>query len=712
MNHGIHADEVAATQTAMETAYALASDDSPQTRAILDNVVVVMIPSHNPDGCQRVTEWYRKTLGTKWEGQDPPFLYNHYTGHDNNRDWYMFSQTETRLTVEHEYAAWWPQIVHDIHQMGARAARLFLPPYVDPWEPNVDPALVAAANGLGAQVAARLTADGHPGVVIHAVYDAWTPARAWPHTHGGVRLLSESAEARMATPVDVPFESLQPGIGYDPRVRSWNFPLPWPGGHWRLRDIMDDQKAATRAILEDAAARRAYWLRMSYGVNRRAAERTSPYAFVVPGAQGDPVAEAKLLEVMRRGQVEVQRAKAPFTAGGRTFLAGSHVILMAQPYGAFAKTLLERQRYPDLRPFPGGPIQRPYDVTAHTLPLLLGVDVVEEAAPFAALLEPMASPGVAPGSVEGRGRWLALGHRTNDLVAVGRLLRAKVPVRWTEGPLFVPASARGRVEALARELGISARAVADAPAGRALRLPRLGVYQSWRPSMDEGWTRYVLDQQVGLPYETLHDRDLRSNISGRYDVIVLPDQSPNAILNGHPPGTMPDEYVGGIGKEGVERLKSFVEAGGTLVALNEAALLPIREMGLGVTDTLAAFRERPREAGQPPEFYCPGAILQASVAAGNPLVAGLDATTPLWFEQSPAFEVGTGTAALTYTDANPLLSGWLLGGEKLRGKAALVDVPLGKGHVVLFGFRPQYRAQSRVTYVPFLNAIYLSAARE
>ncbi|MGH9885268.1 MAG: M14 family metallopeptidase [bacterium] len=213
LNHGIHSDEVAASQTAAETAYWLATSDSPEVKEILDQTVVVLLPSHNPDGTQKVTEWYRRTLGTPYEGVDTPFLYQKYTGHDNNRDWYMFTQRETRLTVEHLYDKWHPQIVHDLHQMGPRTARMFVPPYLDPWEPNVDPALRAAVNGLGAHLAAQLTAEGKTGVVIHALYDAWTPARAYPHTHGGVRILSEVAEARMATPRETPFDELVSGIG-------------------------------------------------------------------------------------------------------------------------------------------------------------------------------------------------------------------------------------------------------------------------------------------------------------------------------------------------------------------------------------------------------------------------------------------------------------------------------------------------------------------
>jgi hypothetical protein len=725
VNHGIHSDEVAATQTAMETAYALAAGESPEIREILDNVVVVMIPSHNPDGTQKVTEWYRSTLGTAWEGHDPPFLYQKYTGHDNNRDWYMFTQRESRLTLQGLYDPWRPQIVHDIHQMGARAARLFVPPYLDPWEPNVDPALISAVNGLGAHVAARLAAEGHPGVVVHALYDAWSPSRAYPHTHGGVRLLTESAESRMATPIEVPFANLQPGTGYDPRRRSWNFPDPWPGGTWRLRDIVDDQIAATRAILEHAARYRELWLRRFHDVNRRATMRNEPYAFVVPAAQEDPLATAKLLEVLRLGGVEVHRARAAFIAESRNIPAGSWVVLMAQPYSAFAKSLLERQHYPDIRAYPDGPVQRPYDVTAHTLPLLLGVDVMAAASAFSADLEPVAQPRVVPGQVTGRGPWLAMGHRSGEMVALGRLLRARVGVRWATadfvdagrrfpaGTLLVPASARAPLLAFARELGLRAQAVAAAPPALLLRAPRVGVYQSWVPAIDEGWTRFVLEQQMGVDYQTLHDRDVQAgSLRARFDTIILPAQSPAAIVNGHAAGTMPEQYTGGLGRKGVQELKAFAEAGGTLVALDAAARLAVQELGLGVRDVLAPEREAPREeaAARPPasDFYCPGALLRVTTAA-HPLAAGLAPSAAIWFEESPAFEVERGTVVARYPDENPLLSGWLLGGQRLFGKAALVEAPLGQGRVVLFGFRPQYRAQSWATYPALLNAIYTSA---
>ena len=716
MAYSIHSTEVGGTLAALRLLHHLASSDDWRVRRMLDATVLLVLPSHNPDGTDVVTGWYRRQLGTPFEGTSPPVLYHRYVGHDNNRDWFMFTQAETRLTVESLYHRWHPQIVHDAHQMGPRGARIFVPPYTDPWEPNVDGALVAAVNALGSQVAARLTTAGRSGVVTGAIFDAWTPGRAYPFTHGGVRLLSETASARLATPIEVkPDERDRRGSGYDPRAASANYPVPWPGGTWRLRDIVETQLQASLAILEHAASNRELWLRTALETNRRASVRLEPYAFLIPAAQRDPSAVARLVDVLRLGEVEVHRARASFESGGRAYGAGTLVVRMQQPASAFAKTILERQRYPDLREREGGPPRRPYDVTAHTLPLLLGVEAEAASRPFEADLEPVAEGAAPAGRVEGNGPRIALGHASGDLVALGRLLEQGVPARWAlepfadggrsfpAGTLLVPGSARRLVSSLAGELGLEARAVRAEPRALRLRRPRVGLYRSWVPSIDEGWTRFVFEKEMGVAYETLHDRDVRAGgLRDRFDAVVLPDQSPAALLNGHAKGSMPEEYVGGLGKEGASRLRSFVETGGTLVALDSASAFAIEQLALPVKNVLAGL--------DPSAFYCPGSILGTKADATQPLAQGLPERTPVWFEGSPAFEVEKGTVVLRYEDGDPLLSGWLLGGDRLKGRAALAEVPLGKGRVVLFGFRPQYRAQSRVTYAALLNALYLSAA--
>jgi hypothetical protein len=310
-----------------------------------------------------------------------------------------------------------------------------------------------------------------------------------------------------------------------------------------------------------------------------------------------------------------------------------------------------------------------------------------------------------------------MGHRTGELLALGRLLKAGVAVRWAlepfadggrrfeAGTLLVPARERPRLEALANELGLEVWGVSSGPPrALALRPPRVGLYQSWVASMDEGWTRYVFEQEMGVAYRTLHDAEVRgAPLAGRFDAIVLADQERKDLVNGHAPGSLPEAYTGGLGEAGVARLKAFVEAGGTLVTLNRASELPLRDFGLGFTNALADVKDD--------VFFCPGAILRAAADSRHPLAHGLGPSSIVWFEDSPAFELTAGSAVLRYEEDAPLLSGWLRGGERLKGKAALAEVPLGRGKVILFGFRPQYRAQSWASYVPLLNALYLSATK-
>lgn len=636
----IHSTEVGGFTTPLVLADRLARAETPEAKAILSNTIIMLVPSQNPDGVDIVGNWYRSTLGTRAEGTSPPELYHHYTGHDNNRDWYAFTQVETQYTVDSLYTPWDPEIVNDIHQQGSNAGRIFIPPYMDPVEPNIDPILTAGTNSLGMAMSWRLTADGFTGVATNASYDEWSPARQYSLYHRGVRILTETASARLATPLELDFEQLGPGRGYDAREATWNYPALWTGGTWRYGDIVHYQVAATWAMLSQAARDRRVWLESYANLGERALADQSrspawgrdawPTAFVIPRTQPDESALRRLLSTLQRGQVEVREATTPITTAAATYPAGSYVVLTRQPYGGFAKALLERQHYPDLREYPNGPPKRPYDVTAHTLPLLFGVDVAE-------------MRGVVP--------------------AVG------APIAGVKESAYTAAGLTG-----------SRR--------------RIGLYRSYNASMDEGWTRYAFDT-YHVPYTSIVDRDVRGGkLADRFDVIVIPDQSPNAIARGLG-GNYPDSLRGGLGEEGARALADFVQSGGTLVTFNNASDYAIDALKLPVRNVLAGVRST--------DFYAPGSILSVEIRRDNRIARGFTAPVPaIWFEESPAFEIADSTQATaiaTYpATGNPLLSGWLLGGAKLNGKAALVDVKRGAGHVILFGFRPQYRGQSLATY--------------
>jgi murein tripeptide amidase MpaA len=638
---GIHSTEVGSYLSSMLIAYRLASSNEPEVQEILKNTIILLVPSTNPDGVDIVNNWYQKTLGTPYEGTDPPELYHHYTGHDDNRDWYAFTQLETQLVVDKILNVWHPQIVHDIHQQGAFGSRLFLPPYMQPVEPNVPNQIVEGYTELGNYIAKEMRGAGFKGITTNSTYDAWSPSRAYSHYHGGVRILSETASARLATPITVKFEQLNSREGYDPKKESANFGPLWMGGEWHLRDITNTMTTAAFFLLKHAAQNRERWLQRFYEIEKEAVRPRKPgelFAYIIPEARH----RTDLMQALIHADVEFV-APLPFSAGGIRYPKGTPVIKMAQPYSGFARAILESRKYPDLRDQTGRPIP-PYDVTAHTLALLMDVRVT---------------------------------------------------------PLYQPFTYR-----LPKEGGM------NGCSGFGELGERLAIYKSHVPAMDEGWTRWVLEHEH-YKSPSISDAEIRSvNLNSRYDTIIIPDQPRAAILNGHRKGAMPDEYTGGIGEQGVKALREFVEAGGTLVCLNRASDFAIEQFKLPVRNVVDGL---PRT-----DFYVPGSILRIELDTNDPIARGMPKESIAWVENSPVFEVVQATlriddqilakspvhAIAWYAkDKDPLLSGWLLGADRIKGKAALVEVTIGKGRIILFGFRPQYRGQSLATYPLFFNAI-------
>ncbi len=675
----IHATEVASTHTAVEFAYKLLTDESPRFQAIRKNTVVILIPSQNPDGVDIVTRWYRKTLGTPFEGTSPPELYHHYVGHDNNRDWYIFSQPETRHTVQ-LFNKWHPEIWYDVHQQGATASRIFVPPWLDPIEPNIDPIIAQEMNMIGTAVASDLTASGKVGVAIHAAYDFWTPARHYQAFHGGLRILTESASAKLATPITVKPEQLDTHpLGYNAQQSSWNFLQPWPGGTWRLRDIIDYQMTAFESLLWNAAIHHDDMARNYYTVAQHQVARTSPYAFVVPAEQRDPGATRRLLETLQFGDVEIARAAN-----------GDHIISMQQPYSGWAKALLERQHYPDLRMYPGGPPQRPYDTTAETLPLLFGVDVKTVEAPPPGPLQKESFPFDAPAPV-------AYGASDTDSWRTAT-------AAWKSGRPVWRNEKTGDFSSTGNGAG-----------WRKIQAPRIALFRSYSPAMDEGWTRWLLEK-FGFAFQNVSAPDLQTgSLNEKFDAIIFPDQPPSSITNGFKAGSMPPDVSGGLGERGIAAVKQFANSGGTVLCFNHSTAFCINDLGAEATNAVgkhvaAAGGDEPDPDVSAPGgrsgggFYSPGSLLNVKLDQNSPLTRGLPPDIAVWSEQSPAFTT-TQEVVARYPESGILASGWLLGADLIANQAALVDARVGKGHVILFGMRPQYRAQSYQSFKLFFNAL-------
>lgn len=723
----IHASEVGGTQMAPELAYELCTGEDEVTAQVLDNVVLLLVPALNPDGLEMVADYYAETIGKPWEGAPMPWMYHKYVGHDNNRDWFMLTQVENQLTVKKVHNVWHPMIVYDQHQMSPFGYRMFLPPYIDPFDPNVDPLLQHETTVLGSAMMIDILAAGKTGVTSGIIFDCFSPSRAYQHYHGGIRILSEMASCRTATSMEMAAKDLQPGRdGSDPKVASVNQPRPWTGGEWSLREIVAYNKIASWACLKHAARYRDMWVRNFLQIGRNALAVQKPYAFVIPGNQTDPVTAYEMLHTLEKGMVEIHRAKAPFTADGVTYPAGSRVVLLQQPYGRYAKTLLERQVYPDLRVYPGGPPKPPYDITAHTLPLQMGVACVQVEAPFEAELElhkPEVPRAVAPGTAKKasgehgfvlcpamNASFRAVNSLLTDGFEVYRICTPAGPAGHEAPGVFWVAPKHGLQEALEELTATGIRVgpaspvqTGGAPALR-IRRPRLGLYRSYTPNADEGWTRFIFDD-YGFLYETLHDPDVKAgNLSGKYDTIILPAQRAAQMSKGFHRGWTDPRYSGGLGELGRQALRDFVLGGGTLICLGGACDYALEALGLRVRNVL--------EGLSPEEFYLPGSMLRALFDTAHPVAYGMPAEGTVLHVGSPAFELDEGEVIARYAPSAVLQSGWVLGERYVRDRACAAEVSAGNGRVILLGPRVQFRAQTRGTYKLLFNAIYYGSSEE
>jgi len=723
INCTIHPDEIGPSQMAMELAYQLITDEREEIKFILDNVVLLLIPAHNPDGLDMIVDWYNKYRGTKFEASRLPFLYHKYSGHDLNRDWFTLTQAETRLTVEQVYNVWRPHIVLDLHQLGSYGARMFLPPYLDPYDDMIDPILQAEIAMMGTSMATDLIAHGNSGVAYNAYFDSFSPARTYINYHGGIRILGEIASVRIASPLKISSDQLRANENLNPTVRSWNNPLPWQGGTWKLSHIVDYALTASFSLLQNAAHHHELWLTNAYRVARNSVNPTDDKpTFLIPPKQHDPYAVYELLALLHKGMVEIYQAKDDFVADETLYPKGTYIIPAVQPYGAYARTLLEVRPYPSIEKDGERIPIHPYDVSTHNLPLLFGVKVITVKNEINADLKKISEVKPPAGKLVkiNSGNGYLLDYRSNQAVkALARLYDQSAALFWLAesvrvddetalppGTIFVQTDDEGLMQNIASEFSVTIYRVPSLSGMKSyhLRKPRVGLYQSYRAPMDEGWTRFVLEQ-YGIDFDILHDDDIKTgDPASQYDIIILPHQSLNSQVKGVAEGSLPPQYCGGLGEEGIDQLVRFVKKGGTLLALNGATSLPLKYFWLGVRNVVKGLKKS--------EYNVPGSLLKIIVDTSNPIGYGLPRELAGFNYNSPAFELIEGRSIAKYPGENLLLSGWLTGEDYLSLKTAVAEIPLEKGSVILVGLRPQFRAQARGTYKFLFNPIIKSMAKK
>jgi len=728
---GLHSSEVGGTQSAPGIAHALVSGEDGQTRRILDNVLFFMIPCFNPDGDIMINEWYHKYKGTRYEGIGMPWLYHKYIGHDTNRDGDFLNMVESRYAARLMYVEWPPQAYIDHHQMGSYGPRFFVPPYCEPIRPHADPLIWREISWYGAHIAHKLEEREIKGVINDAMFPGWghfgwhwiTPF------HNIAGMLTESASARLASPLYIHPEQLKGGARQFPKYEAQStFPNPWEGGWWRLEDIVKQIHVAAVALLDHAARNRQAVLRGAVLKARRQIRRGfegEVNAVIVPAEQHDSLTAVIMINTLMKSGIEIRQARGDFESGRRLFPKGSFIIPLAQPKMGLIRNLLMETRYVDNEwtRARDGSILRPYDLSTHTMNEFMGIRTeavkLGEMPPAETLVRAIVPRGRVDHENEVRvldGRLNASYKAVNMLLAGGAAI-ARVHTATDSlqpGDFMVVSADDGLIERAAEETGVDFRGVMDPPRRevRPLRPARTGMYRRyWGGNMDEGWTRFLFDT-FRFPYTTLRDADFAAGrLRGKFDVIVFPDDSPHMIKGKIPERyrrwistDIPEEYKSGLGEKEIKNLKAFVWEGGRLVMFNRAWKFAAEVFDLQVTDITE------RLAGN--KFFCSGSTIRADFAADHPLAAGMPRHGLVLFTGGPVFEILPGrhnedyTTVVRYAQKNLLKSGWLVGEEVMAGKPAMVTARYGKGEIVLIGFRVQHRAQTHGTFKLLFNMLY------
>ncbi|MBC6465811.1 M14 family zinc carboxypeptidase [Actinomadura alba] len=713
----IHSTEVGNTQALMDVVHRLATEQSDTINGMLDRAVLIVVPAQNPDGQKLVNDYFNETAGTSYR-RTYPDLYHKYTGHDDNRDWFMFTQVEPRYYIG-LLAKYRPSLVHILHQMGANNDRIFVPPYKDPFDPSIDPRVVQTTSEFGLGMGGALTRDGKKGVTWSNTYDWWLPSVFYEPYHGIPNVLTEIASVRdLAYP-----NTSADGKPLGPQDQRTNRVEPYDSATWTLEQIVSYAKTATFANIENVGKKGEDLLYNMYQVSRDNLKwKGDPYAYVVPADQRDPYAAYELLNILQTGQIEIERATQPFTANGKQYAAGSHVIRMTQPYSRWADSLLKIWDYPEIRACETCPITRPYDVTGHTLWMLFGAKVDKLSQPFNASLQRVAKvePAAAPMPPAPGGAYLVQPSSYGVGKFLAGLQKAGVPTfrtaeeftsggtKFAPGSLVVPPTeqARSVLTGLSQQTGILVHGADKAPKVEGFQLKsgtKIGLFRGIN-NMPGGWLWWLFEQ-YGVNSKNMVADDFKGDLNDAYDTIVLPQGiTRNTIVNGLPKAEVPERFhwAAGVGEEGLAKLRDFVEDGGTLVALGNASATARDLLNLPVKDTLPDPSD---------DFFVPGALVDQEFDTTNPVAWGMPEKWPVWFHTNDAaFEVTdpskTKVVSKYPSSGEIVQSGYGAGSDKLHGLTDVASFEVGKGNVVIAGTQVSYRTWSRGTITMLFNAMY------
>jgi hypothetical protein len=760
---GLHSPETGPPEMLTELAYRLAVEESPHVQAIRENLITVIVPVLEPDGRDRMVDVYNYYKANRDVGPGLPY-WGKYVAHDNNRDGFGLALALTRHVLN-RYLYWKPTVMHDLHESGYY---LYVSTGTGPYNQELDALTIDEWHNISHEEVTQLTKRGMPGVWTHAFYTGWAANYLmwFANTRNSIGRFYETLGNRGADTVERELrESVVSREWYrpNPPLKKAMWSLRNNTNYMQSGVLVALKYVADKG--DDFVEN--FYLRGVRAVERGKSE--APYAWVIPREQRRMLATVSLVGLLIDQGLEVHVAEEDlvWSAGAGAgegadeatsddadeelkAARGSYVVRADQPYRTLARVLLDVQEFPeDARP--------PYDDAGWTLPFLHHVETyrVDDQAILSARMRRVDETAAVDGRLDGRGRdFYLLDNTTEDNFALFRFKLSDVQMLAAEGSfeadgreygsgsLIIPKEGNpedlaDRVEAVAQELGLQARGVRRRPdvATHEVEVPRVALVHTWVSTpQDAGWWRFGFDQ-IGIPYAYLSEQDLATENLARFDVIIMPRTraNPQTLVAGTTeagppiPWTRNSDYPSlgvidqtgdvrrGMGYDGLKNLKQFISDGGVFITEGSTAALPI---DMAITHRVSIRRTN--------ELQARGTVLKAVVDdASSPIVYGYDKSFAVYFNQAPIFNVSADVSSpfipdwlkdeywekeiprvvLSFAKKDILMSGMLRGEREIAGAPAVIDVPVGDGHVVLFANRPFWRWQTQGSHALVLNTI-------
>ncbi len=741
----MHASEVGPAQAGPLVAYTLATSEDPDLVNQLKDVVYMMVPSSNPDGMDMISHHYMDSKDTKYEGGGYPGVYNKYVGHDNNRDFVTLSQKDNKAIARIYNTKWYPQVLIDKHQMGSTGARYFVPPNCDPIAENVDEKVWNWSWIFGSNMAKDMTAKGLRGVTQHSIFDNYWPGSTetgiWKNM---VSMLTECASVQYAKPIFVEKSELSAGTtGLAEYKKSINMPAPWEGGWWRLGDIVSYEMASSLSLIKTASFHKKDVLLNRNILCKESYEKgktLAPAYFIIPATQHDDSELIAMLSLLDEHGVYVYKTSKEIIYQGKIIEKGSYVVPLAQPYRPFVKDVLDKQKYPERHFTPGGKLMRPYDITTWSLPLHQGVEsykIDEIVTDIEDNVTKVSFPIECSFTPSNDCKTLVFPAKNNESfkVAFAAMEKgidvARVTEDFTVGETelekgdFVIATGKSKLNDIYGELTVKPIELTEKVSEhvKTLELPKIALVETVFSDMDAGWTRFILDS-YDIPFTVLNPGKIKTEDLSKFDVIVFPDSRKSVLLEGKmdrgKEKSIPNydqKYIKGMGKEGLQKIMKFEYEGGTVVSWGSSTSLFMGIQTINISDNEKEEFQLPVKdissqiSGK--GFYAPGTLLNINLIEDHPLTLGMEKTARIFVKNSPVF--GTSIpyfdtdrrVIATYPEDDIVASGYAENEKALEGKTAMVWAQKGKGNFVFYGFAPQFRASTSVTYKLLFNALLL-----